>query len=134
MMMVRRMVIRIILGSYLQFGGTVSRGRGGQMCWGTSWFIHSHFSVSIAPHCAAHIVPDIVISQSPRRVLLHVGSAIVQGTDYWDFTPCSCASLAVCHTSHILTMFRQSEIKPALVNSNILFQKIVVILRKGLDG
>ena len=65
---------------------------------------------------------------------MHVGSAIVQGTDYWDFTPCFCASPAVCHTSHILTMFRQSEIKPALVNSNILFQKIVVILRNRLDG
>ena len=93
---VGRMVIRIILGSYLQFGGTVSKGEERQMCRrGTSWFIHcspflssavlftsvlfssrvqcraihSHFSVSIAPHSAAHHC----YFQSPRWVLLHVG-------------------------------------------------------------
>ena len=52
-----KMLIRIILGSYLQFGGTVSRGRRGQMGWlvgsSASWFIHSHFSVSIVVYGSA---------------------------------------------------------------------------------
>ena len=95
MVMVMMLVIRIILGSYLQFGGcTVSIA---QMCRGTSWFIHSHFSVSIAPHSSAHIVPDIVISQPTLLPSLLVGcfctwwvGGVVQGTDYWDFTPGCC--------------------------------------------
>ena len=104
MMVVGRMVIRIILGSYLQFGGcTVSIA---QMCRGTSWFIHSHFSVSIAPHSSAHIVPDIVISQPTLTPALLVGcfctwwvGGVVQGTDYWDFTPGCCPTRpTVCHT------------------------------------
>ena len=104
MVMVMMLVIRIILGSYLQFGGcTVSIA---QMCRGTSWFIHSHFSVSIAPHSSAHIVPDIVISQPTLLPSLLVGcfctwwvGGVVQGTDYWDFTPGCCPTRpTVCHT------------------------------------
>ena len=47
-------MIQIILGSYLQFGGTVSRVWGADVSGNPSWFIHSHFSVSIAPHGTAH--------------------------------------------------------------------------------
>ena len=141
MMVVGRMVIRIILGSYLQFGGTVSKGEERQMCRrGTSWFIHcspflssavlftsvlfssrvqcraihSHFSVSIAPHGAAHhcYFPVSLSGAFARGSPTVGGATMVQGTDYWDFTACFCTTRdpAECHTSHILTMFGHSEI------------------------
>ena len=120
MMMVRRMVIRIILGSYLQFGGTVSRERGGADVPGNQLvysfpFLGLNCTALQRTHCSRHCYFTF-----SRRVLLHVGSAMVLGTDYWDFTPCSCCpSPAVCHTSQILTMFRHSEIKPAPVFQTI---------------
>ena len=66
-----KMLIRIILGSYLQFGGTVSRGRRGQMGWlvgsSASWFIHSHFSVSIVVCGSAHTLFQTLLFQRALR-------------------------------------------------------------------
>ena len=60
-----KMLIRIILGSYLQFGGcTVSIA---QMCRGTSWFIHSHFSVSIVVCGSAHTLFQTLLFQRALR-------------------------------------------------------------------
>ena len=107
------MVIRIILGSYLQFGGTVSR------CVGEPQLVYSFPFLGLnctAQHCS-RIVPDIIV------VSLCTGcfctwwvlnnNGIVQREDYWDST--AVLVPAVWHISHILTMFWHSEIKPATV-------------------
>ena len=97
MMTVRRMVIRIILGSYLQFGGTVSRVVGGR-CAGEPQLVYSFPFLGLnctTRHCT-------------RIVSLYTGcfctwwvlnnNGIVQGKDYWDSTAVS-LQCDIHHTS-----------------------------------
>ena len=77
-----KMLIRIILGSYLQFGGTVSRGRrradgmvGGE--FGQLVYSFPFLGLNCGVRQCAHFVPDIVISTCSSWPLLHLGGVVL---------------------------------------------------------
>ena len=77
-----KMLIRMILGSYLQFGGTVSRERrgadgmvGGE--FGQLVYSFPFLGLNCGVRHCAHFVPDFAISTCSSWPLLHVGRIVM---------------------------------------------------------